>query len=171
MNTSESGKRKIIQAKPLTAEAFAPFGDVIEMAGPSQIINQGFGQRYSDLAKMDLSLQDGRPAIHWVSCIPEKTPVTLRLMERHPLSSQLFMPLDGQRYLVVVAPAGQPPGADALHAFLAHGKQGVNYHRSVWHHPMIALDKTCDFLEVQRFGPGDNCDEVGIPTSVEIVLP
>ena len=61
---------------------------------------------------------------------------------------------------MVVAPAGEPPGVEDLKVFLACGDQGVNYATGVWHHPLLALEGVCDFLVVDRSGPGHNCDEV-----------
>ena len=160
-----------LTAMPLSPEAFAPYGDVIASHGPATPINQGKGWRYPDLARVDITADGGRPAISRVACVPEAIPVRLRLMERHPLGSQAFIPVDGQRYVVVVAPAGAPPGPEALQAFVANGDQGINYHRGVWHHPMIALDNACEFLEVHRAGPERNCDEVEIGTRVAVHLP
>ena len=41
----------VLAAVPLTAEAFAPFGDVIETAGHNpRLINEGTSQRFDDLA-------------------------------------------------------------------------------------------------------------------------
>lgn len=160
-----------LTAQPLTAAAFAPYGDVIEADGSAQAMNQGFGQRYQDLARIEVDAQGGRPAVSIVACIPEQVPVSLRLMERHPLGSQIFVPLDGQRYLVVVAPAGDAPEPADLRAFVAGGRQGVNYHRGTWHHPMIALDGSCRFIEFHRAGPGPNCDEVPLAQPVRVMLP
>jgi ureidoglycolate lyase len=84
------------------------------------------------------------------------------MMERHPLGSQAFVPLSGKPYLVVVAPAGDPPDVAALRVFLARGDQGVNYAPGVWHHPLLALDAVCDFLVVDRSGTTPNCDEVRV---------
>ena len=61
------------------------------------------------------------------------------MMERHPLASQAFIPMSGKPYLVVVAPAGEPPGVEDLKVFIARGDQGVNYATGVWHHPLLAL--------------------------------
>ncbi|MHB8787670.1 MAG: ureidoglycolate lyase, partial [Thauera sp.] len=85
---------------------------------------------------------------------------TVHMMERHPLASQAFIPMSGRPYLVVVAPAGEAPGAEALKVFLARGDQGVNYATGVWHHPLLALGAVCDFIVIDRSGPGHNCDEV-----------
>ncbi|RJS91737.1 ureidoglycolate lyase [Salinisphaera sp. Q1T1-3] len=158
-------------AEPLTARGFAPFGDVIASSGPAVEINQGKGRRFADLACLDLDTEDGRPAISRVACRAETAPVPLRVMERHPLGTQVFVPLDGQHYLVVVAPAGEAPAADAFRAFIAAGHQGINYHRGVWHHPMIALDTDCEFLEVHRSGPGANCDEIPVPVPITVDVP
>lgn len=161
----------ILTAEPLSAEAFAPFGDVVESSGPCDTINQGKGWRYRDLAQIDLTADDGHTAVSIVACAPEAAPVPLRLMERHPLGSQTFMPVNGQSYIVVVAPAGEPPAPESFRAFVADGSQGVNYHRGVWHHPMIALDRACEFFEVHRAGPGDNCDEAEIGVQMSVCLP
>lgn len=169
--SSKEAAARTLTAEPLTPEAFAPYGDVIASTGESIPINQGKGWRYPDLAQVEVIAEDGRAAISRVACAPEDTPVPLRLMERHPLGSQAFIPVNGQRYIVVVAPAGEPPRPEAIRAFLANGNQGINYHRGIWHHPMIALDAACDFLEVHRAGPGKNCDEVKIEGQMAVCLP
>ena len=157
-------------AEPLTAEAFRPYGDVIALGGPSDPINQGKGRRYPRLAQGDFDATGGA-AVSLMTCVPEPTPVPLRLMERHPKGNQVFYPADHQRYLVVVAPPGAPPRAGALRAFLCRGDQGVNYHRGVWHHPMIALDHPCTFVEMHWAGPGGNCDETPLARPVTVHLP
>lgn len=158
----------VLTAQALTAAAFAPYGDVIASAGPAVSINQGMGERYTDLARVDVDAEGGHVAISRMRCVPESLPVPLRLMERHPLGSQAFVPLDGQRYLVVVARADVAPTVAHLHAFLCAAHQGINYHRGTWHHPMIALDAPCEFLEVHRVGPGVNCEEVPLPAPVVV---
>src|SRR5699024_2931784 len=125
-----------LKAAPLTAEAFAPYGQVIASVGEAEPMTQGMGQRFRDLAIVDVLAESGRPAISRVRCLPEPLPIRLRLMERHPLSTQAFIPADGQRYVVVVAPAGEPPQLDALRAFVCSGGQGISYGRGIWHHPM-----------------------------------
>jgi ureidoglycolate lyase len=156
--------------RPLTAEAFAPFGQVID-ADPSRAIPINYGQttRFNDLARIDVAAQGGRPAVSLFRSKPLPSPITLRVMERHPLGSQAFMPLDGRRYLVVVA----PPGAlepSSIVAFLATGRQGVNYAPGVWHHFLLALETESDFLVIDRAGGGDNCDEVTLAPEDQLVV-
>lgn len=148
-------------AEPLTREAFAPFGEVIAAdAGAHHFpINGGNTERYHDLAQLDPG-PDGRLIVSIFRGQPRALPFPIEMMERHPLGSQAFMPLVDEPYLVVVAPPGPPPGPSDLRAFLAAPGQGVNYAAGTWHHPLLALRQVCDFLVLDRAGPGDNCDEV-----------
>lgn len=170
---SSTAETHVIAARPLTAAAFAPYGDVIEMTGHEPApMNQGWAQRYHDLADVDVADSRGTVQISLARSQAEEAPVTLRLLERHPLGSQIFMPLSARPFLVVVAGADDRPGRDALRAFVGSAGQGVNYRKGVWHHPMIALEAASDFLIVDRQGPGSNCDEIAVPGgTVEISVP
>jgi ureidoglycolate lyase len=153
----------ILKVRPLTAEAFAPYGDVLEVpARDGEPMNQGWAQRYRDVAEVDADDEAGAVAISLVRSKADAAPVALRLVERHPLGSQIFMPLGANPFVVVVGLAGEVPARDQLTAFVTNGTQGVNYHKGVWHHPMIALQATSDFLVIDRKGPGNNCDESAI---------
>ncbi|MBB3170192.1 ureidoglycolate lyase [Simiduia aestuariiviva] len=161
--------------QPLTAEAFAPFGDVIEARPDGQHngtvipINDGYTQRFHDLATIDVAEQNGRPLVSIFRSQPLPLPLQLHKLERHPLASQAFMPLSGEPYLVVVAPAGDLD-PKAIKAFTAKPHQGVNYHRGTWHHFCLALNKPCDFLVIDRGGDGHNCDEAVLEGGLHIVL-
>ena len=127
-------------ARPLSRTEFAPFGDVIETHGRHHhSINDGSTERYHDLALLDLTENGGRPLLNLFRGQPFRPPLRLSVMERHPLSSQAFMPLQHTRFAVVVATPGRPPQAADLKAFLSDGSQGVIYLRGVWHHPLLAL--------------------------------
>lgn len=116
---------------PLTPEAFAPFGDVLDTTGaPDKMINQGLCGRYHDRATLDFS--DGQAGISIFDAEARSLPLTLDMVERHPDGSQAFIPISRAPYLVVVAPdAGGQPGTPL--AFIAQPGQGVNYHRNTWH--------------------------------------
>jgi ureidoglycolate lyase len=150
-----------ITAEPLTPEAFAPFGRVIEASGAAVklSINQGHAVRYDRLAELDVGDGGGVGAISLFRAKPLAEPV-LRMFERHPLGSQSFVPLGGRPYLVAVAPAGDFDPV-AIRVFRAAGGQGVHYAKGVWHHFLLVLEEG-DFLVVDRTGPGDNCDEVAL---------
>ena len=156
-----------LTARPLTREAFAPFGDVIETRDAHHYpINNGTTERYHDLATVDVLQDSGRPLINIFRAQPQSEPVNLWVMERHPLASQAFIPMTDQPFLVVVSDPAFDPTPDRLQAFITDGSQGVNYHRGVWHHPVLALKAQCDFVVVDRGGSGHNCDEIELPVAV-----
>ncbi len=160
-----------LRPQALSSEAFAPFGDVIQTEGAKKFqINEGTTTRFHDLAQVDTAEQDGRPIISIFRGDPRPMPFDIRIMERHPLASQAFVPLFARPYLVVVAKPeiadGEAITAEDLFAFLAQPGQGVNYARNVWHHPLIALDVQSDFLIVDRGGEGDNLVEVHFDTAI-----
>jgi ureidoglycolate lyase len=151
---------RTLSIEPLTREAFAPFGDVIESEGREYfMINDGSTRRYHRLAAVDAGAE-GEAIISIFRAKRLPMPLRVAMLERHPLGSQAFVPLLGNRFLVVVAPPGDDPQPDQVRVFVTDGRQGVNYHRGVWHHPVVALEDEDDFLVVDRNGPGSNCDEV-----------
>jgi len=160
---------RLLHPQPLTAEAFAPFGDVIAMDGPPQTINYGATHKFSDLAAVRAE-SGGRVAVHLYRSTPPAYPFALRVMENHPLGSQLFMPLSGGPYLVVVAPRGHFD-PDAIRVFVAGPGQGVNYAPGTWHHYSLALGAVSDFLVIDREGPGDNLEEVTLDGAILLAAP
>ncbi|HXV39377.1 MAG TPA: ureidoglycolate lyase [Steroidobacteraceae bacterium] len=147
-----------LAVEPLTAAAFAPFGEVVEAGTQSDLINQGTARQYADLARIDVAAEGGTARVSLYRAEERRWPLAISMLERHPLGSQLFMPLSRDPFLVVVAPAAAVPDREAVRAFLTNGRQGVNYRRGTWHHPLIALAPG-EFLVLDRGGAGANCDE------------
>ncbi|HVE08318.1 MAG TPA: ureidoglycolate lyase [Paraburkholderia sp.] len=159
MNAPATRASHTLAIEPLTRAAFAPFGDVIELDGAKQIpINLGTTIRYHDLANVDVGEQGGRALVNLFRGQPRTLPFEVKMLERHPLGSQAFIPLNDKPYLVVVAPAGELDPA-AIRAFVTSGWQGVNYAKGVWHHPLLALAEVSDFIVVDRGGEGLNLHE------------
>jgi len=150
---------RIIKAQPLTKEAFRPFGDVIETDGAENfLINSGKTRRFHDLAKVEARGENARVLINIFRGEAYKLPLTLKMVERHPLGSQAFFPLGARRFLTIVChDEDGMPGAP--HAFIAAGSQGVNYHANTWHGVLTAIDEDQDFLVVDRGGEGNNLEE------------
>tara|TARA_R110002073_G_scaffold8450_2_gene46541 strand:+ start:90 stop:581 length:492 start_codon:yes stop_codon:yes gene_type:complete len=157
-----------IKAQPLTAAAFAPFGQVIEAAGePSFFINAGRCGRYHDLAQPAALGDDARIAISVGRSEAVALPYTLDLLERHPLGSQAFVPMAATAMLVMVAlDSGGIPGTPL--AFLTHKGQGVQYHPGAWHGVLAPLSGPADFLIVDRIGAGVNLEEYPLPEPILI---
>ncbi|MBI3442068.1 MAG: ureidoglycolate lyase [Proteobacteria bacterium] len=154
-------KPRLLKPEPLTPKAFAPYGDVIECSelAVQKKINYGSAVRFHDLAALDLNAGTGKPLVSIVRSIPLERPIAIKVMERHPLSSQAFYPLSGHPYIVVVAEKGDFDPRK-VRAFLVSKNQGVNYHKGTWHHYLLSLDGESDFLVIDRGGPEENCDEV-----------
>lgn len=158
-----------LKPEPLTKAVFAPFGDVVEMEGAQHYpINQGFAERFNDLAHVDVAAEGGAVNISIVAANPRPMPIAIKLMERHPLGSQIFYPLQDRDWLVLVA--GDLDDTASFRAFRANGRQGINYARNVWHHPLLVFEEGHRFLMVDRKGPGNNLEEVWFPESRKIVL-
>jgi ureidoglycolate lyase len=153
--------------EPLTPDAFAPFGSVIEAseAAVKLDINQGHAIRYDRLAEIDVADGGGTGIVSLFRARP-LAELVLLTFERHPLGSQTFVPLSGRPYLVAVAPAG-PFDLAQIRLFRAGPHQGVHYCKGVWHHFLLVLEDS-DFLVIDRAGPGDNCEEVELAAADQI---
>ena len=150
---------RILRPVPLTRKGFKPFGDVIEMEGSAHYtINQGFTERFNDLCLVDVATEGGTTNVSLFLGQPRPSPIAIKLMERHPLGSQAFLPLQDRPWLVLVAE--DVHDHSSYRAFTATGQQGVNYARNVWHHPLLVMDADSRFLIIDRKGPGNNLDEV-----------
>ncbi|PTL76874.1 ureidoglycolate lyase [Vitiosangium sp. GDMCC 1.1324] len=157
-----------IQARPLTRAEFAPFGDVIglELDGGSSA-NQGTATRYDRIAQLTSSRPGAQPNLAVFRSVSKALPFEVRLLERHPCSTQMFAPLACRRYLVVVCPddARGEPDLPRLRAFVCGPGQGINYRANVWHHPIIALDGPADFLMLAwEDGSALDCEERPLAT-------
>jgi len=153
-------KPRRLHLQPLSASAFAPFGDVIQRAEAiAEKINYGQTLKYADLARVDSSDNDGETTISLYRSQPAELPFLIERLERHPLGSQAFMPLHGRPFPVIVAPPGDEPDVRNIMGFISDGEQGVNIHRGVWHHYQLSIGESCDYLVIDRAGPEQNCEE------------
>ena len=151
---------------PLTAAAFAPYGDVLDATGDFRLINAGLCRRHHDRAVIDVG--DARTGISIFQAEPRTLPYQFDLIERHPEGSQAFIPMTEHPFVVIVADG---PGADPV-AFLTNGHQGINLHRGTWHGVLTPLHAPGLFAVVDRIGTTPNLEEhryaapftVGFPT-------
>ncbi|MDF1606654.1 ureidoglycolate lyase [Hoeflea sp. YIM 152468] len=162
---------QMLTLEPLTADAFAPFGTVLDSAeAERRMINGGTTERFHALAMADTETSGGRTILSLFRGQPRSFPYPVEMMERHPLGSQAFFPVTQRAWIAVAAPdANGRPGAPR--AFLVPGHIGVQYARNVWHHPLIAVGEPCDFLVMDREGEGNNLEEVDYDTAYLIADP
>ncbi|AVS65117.1 ureidoglycolate hydrolase [Paracidovorax avenae] len=157
----------VLPVQPLTAVAFAPYGQVIALGGSCtrQIpINDGRCMRHHDLAR-PFAAGPGAVAFSLFDAAATALPARLTLMERHRLGSQSFAPFGAALQLVaVVADAAIAPealGPEHLRAFVTDGQQGLQLAPGVWHHPLLSL-QAGPWLVADRIAAEADCDVVRI---------
>jgi ureidoglycolate lyase len=132
---------RLLRLEPLTAAGFSPFGDVID---PPAI-----GARVGLLESLFSSSDARTPRLSFNHAVSWTLPLRATEMERHNHSSQCFVPMDVERWVLLVAPnVNGKPDAMALRGFVARGDQAVNYHVGTWHHPLRALDRPGRFASL-----------------------
>ncbi|MEZ4336976.1 MAG: ureidoglycolate lyase [Sandaracinaceae bacterium] len=161
-------------ARPLTPETYAPFGEVVAARGTTpRAANHGTAAAWDELATLLDPRAGGVPKAALFRCHPhEHATLEVRWLERHA-ATQLFAPLGGGRYLLVVAAGEDAPDLDTLAAFVVEGAVAITYRPGIWHHPMVALDRALDFVNLLSVdgGPAD-CDERGFePPCARVVIP
>ncbi|MDR3376546.1 MAG: ureidoglycolate lyase [Ancalomicrobiaceae bacterium] len=139
-----------IAATPIDAAAFAPFGEVVDCP-------EGAG-RLNFVATVDNRRADARTNLACVRPPVTGLPVVIDKFEKHPFSTQAFLPLNVSRYLVIVAPTvdGRPDPTE-IKAFIAPAGIGISYLPGVWHCGMMLLDRpgTLAMLVHEDGGSGD----------------
>ena len=175
-------KKIVLKPEPLTAEAFAPFGDVVQVGDGPIMINEGTTERHHKLSMVELdgpqgqSVVDGEKAaiINIFRAQPRPMPMPIKMMERHPLGSQAFLPTNDKPYLVLVCLGEKAPDPETLKLFLVEGSSpsvtGVSYKANCWHHPLLALNEVTDFWVVDRMGPSNNLEEQDFDSNLEIEI-
>lgn len=145
---------------PLTRAIFAPFGQVIDTDGANSLIavNAGRATRFHDIAQIETTGPAARAMISIFRGTPYTLPLSLTLVERHPLGSQAFIPLHDRPFLVIVAPDEDGVPGTPL-AFRTAPRQGININRNIWHGVLTPLGETGNFLVVDRGGDGVNLEE------------
>jgi len=158
--SSQQSNITVIPIVPLTSEAFAAFGQVIQAYSESHPArksikitpaNAGTAEKFHKLCLPFSSYPAEASASTGISiyrCQPLQDIcdgiTTLHTLERHLYTNQAFIPMgrgDGEgledptdRYLVVVAHNGQDdrPDMKTLRAFLAKTSQGISYNAGIW---------------------------------------
>ena len=147
-----------IKIQPLTAESFLPYGEIIACEGNDFFhINDQQTERYHALAVAETDAKVGLSIFRNIQTTA--IPFAIEMLERHPVGSQAFIPMQGQKFLIVVAPNL---------AFISNGTQSVNYRAGTWHHPLLTFEAPSDFVVIDRIGTGPNCDVYTFPEKIFI---
>ena len=146
----------IIKPIEITRENFAAYGDLISSDAIKSIdINAGYAKRFDNLANINTSKDGGKTIVSIFSALKRNFPMKIDMMEKHPLGSQAFIPMNETTFLCFVAPPGESPEIDKLQSFIIPPKTGINYKPGIWHFPLISTEDT-DFLVIDRKGNSGN---------------
>ena len=146
----------IIKNKKINGKNFKKFGDLISTRKRRPIkINNGYANRYDNLCKINTSTKNGNTIVSIFSAKKREFPMNIRMMEKHPLGSQAFIPMKESTFLIFVAPRGEKPNVKKIESFIVPKQTGVNYKPGIWHFPLISKKKM-NFLVVDRKGKGNN---------------
>ena len=147
---------KIIKPIKVTRSNFATYGDLISTNDINPIdINAGYAKRFDNLADLNTSKDGGQSIVSIFSALKRTFPMTIDMMEKHPLGSQAFIPMKETTFLCLVALPGELPEINKIQSFIIPPKMGINYKPGVWHFPLISTEDT-NFLVIDRKGSGEN---------------
>ena len=146
----------VIKPKKITSKNFKKFGDLISTRKSKPIeINNGYAKRYDNLCKINTYLKKGSTIMSIFSAKKRKFPMNIKMMEKHPLGSQAFVPMNQTKFFVFVAPKGKKPNIKKIESFIVPKQTGINYKPGIWHFPLIST-KNMNFLVIDRKGTGNN---------------
>ena len=141
-----------IPIEKLDSDVFSRFGNVLEKNNASELrsINQGTTSRYHNISELDLESKDGKSGISIFSGLPRDLPIEIKIMEKHPVASQSFLPIQNYDWLIVVSEEkNELPDLNTLRCFHVNGDTGITYNKNVWHHPLLVIKKQ-DFWVIDR---------------------
>jgi len=147
---------KIIKPVKISRSNFSSYGDLISTDDISPMnINEGYAKRFDNLANLDTSKDSGKTIVSIFSALKRTFPMKIHMMEKHPLSTQAFIPMKETTFLAFVAPHGKFPEINKIQSFIIPPKTGINYKPGIWHFPLISTEDT-DFLVIDRKGNSEN---------------
>ena len=142
----------IISVEQLDTDIFSRFGNIIQKKNALELrsINQGTTTRHHNISKLSLESKNGNSGISVFSGSPRSFPLEIKIMEKHPIASQSFLPIQDYDWLVVVSEEKNDlPDLSTLRCFHVNGDTGITYNKNVWHHPLL-VKKEQDFWVIDR---------------------
>jgi ureidoglycolate lyase len=145
-------------AEPLSAAAFAPFGQVIAR---DMMIDTVMELRGGEVFHLNVLSYDGRPLV-------------CDHLNRHHRATQALVALAGRPSLVVVAPRDVDFSAreqlTSLRAFVCDGTAGINLALGTWHWGPYPLMDHVDLVNVQGRGFADDNEVAYLERDLDVVV-
>ena len=151
----------VVAATPITEEAFAPFGDVVALAGRvAPRADERTTAPFAQWGESSIRTRDDEELALDVITRQIIHPVELTRLYRHRKAPQVQIPLRNVPILILVAPPGvefrDRSDLDTLQAFITDGSVGVNIGIDVWHEGAYPIVHEVDLVNLQgRDHPND----------------
>jgi ureidoglycolate lyase len=145
-----------VQAEPLTAEAFQPFGQVIGL----------------DEVRIELR---GDEEFHLDIISYDHKPIRASVLNRHHNATQALIALDAKPTVIIVAPPdvdlSAAPQLASVRAFVCDGSLGINLALGTWHAGPYPLGPHVDLVNVQgRHVLANDVEEAHVERDLGVVL-
>ena len=170
MNDAGALPLHMLDVRELTAEAFAPYGQVI---APLRTGGRGIGAVHHDPenapGEAQLVLGNGEPRL-WIMHLPH-VGLGFTRIARHRKVTQCLGSLGGKEWLIGVAPPGdladeaRPRLADIV-AFRISGDRVVKLHVATWHAGPHFVHDECLFINLENLDTNRR-DFHGVPLPAE----
>ena len=129
------------QIKNINNQNFKKFGDLISIKEKNyDEINKNTTKSFFDLANIQIEGEDKRSRLNIFEAKQRIFPLQINMLEKHPYSSQVFLPFLNTTFLVLVAPISIKPNINEIEIFKVTDGDGINFNPKVWHFPLISLD-------------------------------
>ncbi|NKB44212.1 MAG: ureidoglycolate hydrolase [Alphaproteobacteria bacterium] len=143
-------ERRILEAKPATPEALAPYGQIL---GPGSGASVGVSDFYEGAVAVSAPVDfksDDDTSISLATLQPRR--FEIKYLERHFKHTQTFIPLGGKPFVAVFgAPTeGEMPDIDNLEAFRFDGQAGFTMHIGTWHEFPFAVEPETNLVVILR---------------------
>ena len=144
--------------KKITKDNFSLYGDLITIRDKnSESINSNTTNSFFDLANIEILGENKNSRLNIFSTKKRVFPINIDMLEMHPLSSQVFLPMNKIDFLVIVAPIDTKPDLNKIEIFKISNGDGINFNSSVWHFPLISV-QDAKFITIDKKDSKNNLE-------------
>lgn len=173
MNDAGTLPKHMLEVRELTAETFAPYGQVV---APIRTGGQGAETRYdpeTSPSEAELVLHNGTPRL-WIMHLPH-VGLGFSRIARHRKVTQCLGSLGGKEWLIGVAPPGTAardladearPRVEDIVAFRVPGDRLIKLHVATWHAGPHFVHEECLFVNLENLDTNRR-DFHAVPLPVE----
>jgi len=139
-----------LNIKTITKDNFSLYGDLITIRDKSsEGINNNTTQSFFDLANIKILGEDKNARLNIFSAKKRIFPLYIDMLEMHPLSSQVFLPMNKTDFIVLVASINTKPDLNKIECFKISNGDGINFKSRVWHFPLISI-QDAKFITIDK---------------------